>query len=159
MSNSQTASFDDRFKRAWTLFEENKRDEARAVAAELLRETHIGPFHQAGMRMIMMLTPSAQMHQHRFEAFRLWTDKGADRMSDAEKAEIGRLLQQGQKVAQSWAEQEIQKKLDNGWTKEQLKDLEKATWEKFIKGEKLPHVVYQEDECLPGTFKYTKKDS
>ncbi|OBS17764.1 hypothetical protein FPOA_09496 [Fusarium poae] len=159
MSDTKTATVDEKFKAVWALFEDDKLGEARAAAAELLRDPHLGPFHQAGMRLIMMMAPSPGMHQHLFEAFRLFTDKNANSMSVAEKEEIRRLMEHAQKIANGWFHREVQKKLDNGWTTGQLQDLEKKARDKYVKGEKIPGVVYYDDEVLPGSVNYTSKDS
>jgi hypothetical protein len=59
----------------------------------------------------MMMTPSPGVHQHLFEAFRLFTDKNSDSMSVAEKEEIRRLIEHARKIIDGWFHREVQKKL------------------------------------------------
>lgn len=81
------------FKNAWDAYGRGEYDEAEEMAAKLLLEPRLGELHQAGMHLLLSMSPN-DYFEHAKEAVRLYTsvlDSGIE-MSSKQRAGIERML-------------------------------------------------------------------
>ncbi|KAF9780373.1 hypothetical protein IL306_000325 [Fusarium sp. DS 682] len=120
------ATFELRFKKAWKLCYENKREEAETVAAELLLEPRLGPFHQAGMHLLLAMSPYDYV-EHALEAVRLYTEmEGGEGATATDREHLQKLINDANYVlnqarqGQTVVDRNIQKLLASGMTMDGL---------------------------------------
>ncbi|KAM0246138.1 hypothetical protein ACHAP5_004920 [Fusarium lateritium] len=133
------ATFELRFKQAWDLCYENKREEAETVAAELLLEPRLGRFHQAGMHLLLAMSPDDYI-DHALEAVRLYSEMGRrEGLTDVERDLLEKLLNDANHVLnkarqdQTVVDRKIQKLLRGRASGMTMDDLHEAQIEEMHK--------------------------
>ncbi|RGP68553.1 hypothetical protein FLONG3_8112 [Fusarium longipes] len=124
------ATFDLRFRHAWQLCYDDKREEAETAAAALLLEPRLGRFHQAGMHLLLAMSPDDYV-EHASEAVRLYTEIGNRQdMTDFKKTHLEKLLKDANHLLnkaredQTRIDREVQKILASGITMDELHDIQ-----------------------------------
>ncbi|KAG5800201.1 hypothetical protein H9Q69_000783 [Fusarium xylarioides] len=90
--NPLAATFELRYKKAWKLCYEGKREEAETTAAELLLEPRLGRFHQAGMHLLLAMSPYDYV-EHGLEAVKLYTEmENREGVTATEREQLQKLI-------------------------------------------------------------------
>ncbi|KAF5613812.1 uncharacterized protein FSUBG_424 [Fusarium subglutinans] len=90
--NPLAATFELRYKKAWKLCYEGNREEAETTAAELLLEPRLGRFHQAGMHLLLAMSPHDYV-EHALEAVKLYTEmENREGVTVTEREQLQKLI-------------------------------------------------------------------
>ncbi|OBS17766.1 hypothetical protein FPOA_09498 [Fusarium poae] len=136
-------TFELRFKRAWSLCYSDKREQAETEAAELLLEPRLGPFHQAGMHLLLAMSPNDYV-DHALEAVRLYTAMETQELTDPEKGQLSKLVQDANNILnlarqdKTRIDREVQKMMASGLTLDELHDAQIDEMHKRLDAEEAP---------------------